>query len=345
MKILHIVGSFLNGGIETLLVNVANKQAQNGNKVGIIFITNKVSQELVKQIDSSVCKFYIKKPVGSKNPYYMLKINFYYLKFNPNVLHLHAPNLTSFLFLKKSHEKSFVTLHKNIIRIHYSYSVNQYIAISECVKESFIRQTGKQNCIVCYNGIPIEKFVCKKNYLQVPQKIVCVGRVLFNVKGQDIIVDALSQLKNRGFELFCDFYGNGKDDNNLKDLIETSGLQNTVRVLGDIPNDYIAKHLCEYDLAIQASRHEGLGISAIESMASGVPTILSAVDGFLEVSSNGKYATLFHKESATELCEIIVNAIKNYQLLVHKAEMAKKYIDNTFSISGMVKELNKIYNM
>lgn len=343
MKILHIVGSFLNGGIETLLVNVANQQAQNGNKVGIMFITNQVSQKLISQIDSSVCKFYIKKPVGSKNPYYMLKMNYYYRRFNPEVLHLHAPNIASLLFSKRKRERRFVTLHNNVMKIHYNRSVDMYIAISECVLESFVRQTGKANCVVCYNGIALDKFQCKKEYCIEPRNIVCVGRVLFGTKGQDLIIEALKLLKKNGYSMTCSFYGGGKDYDKLKTLIEDNGLQGVAVAFGDVSNEYIAEHLHEYDIAVQASYHEGLGISAIETMACGVPTILSAVDGFLEVSDHGKYAILFAKGSVVDLYEKLSWSIDNYKDMVELAENAKTYIEKNFSLSRMVAHLDLIY--
>ena len=207
MKILRIVGSFQNGGIETLLVNVVNRQSKNGDTVGIVFLTNNISKELVSQIDTSVERFYVNKPIGSKNPYFLFKLNYFYYKFKAEILHLHGSNLSSLLIGKQKGEKRFVTLHNNVIKINYSKSVDQYIAISECVRDSFIRQTGKHNCAVCYNGITIERFICKNEYPLQPLKIVSVGRVLFDVKGQDIIVDALTRLKAKGYSIQCDIYG------------------------------------------------------------------------------------------------------------------------------------------
>ena len=343
MRILHIVGSFLNGGIETLLVNVANRQSQDGHEVGIIFITNRIAKELVSEIDSSVKTYYVNKPVGSKNPYFLLRLNYFYRRFCPQILHLHGSNFTNLLLGKCTGEKRFVTLHNNVIKIYYSKSVDQYIAISECVRASFVRQTGMQNCTVCYNGITLENFVTKTEYREKPQKIVCVGRVLFGVKGQDILIDALTRLKSQGYSLACDFYGTGSDYELLKHLIEKNNLQASVKALGNIPNEYLAKHLHEYDLAVQASRHEGLGISAIETMACGVPTILSAVDGFLEVSKNGQYAMLFANESAAELCDKLISAIEHYDTCIILAKDAKNYVDASFSILKMVSELDTIY--
>lgn len=343
MKILHIVGSFLNGGIETLLVNVANQQTANGHEVGIIFITNRIASDLINSINPSVKKYFVKKPVGSKNPYYLYKLNYYYRIFKPRVLHLHGSNFTSLLLGKLKSEKRFVTLHNNVIDIHYSNSVDQYIAISECVRESYIRQTRKTNCVVCYNGIPLNNYISKQVYPEYPCKIVCVGRVLFDVKGQDVMVSALARLKGNGYSFSCDFYGDGKDLDRLKELIVIYNLQEQVRALGNASNEYIAKHLHQYDIAVQASRHEGLGISAIESMACGVPTILSAVDGFLEVSQNGKFTKLFTNESVDELSQTLGETIDNYAEACELALKAKQYIMSKFSISNMVEELDTIY--
>ena len=53
MKLLHIVYSLVNGGIETMLVNVANEQINN-HSVYIMIINNIVDERLLEKLDGRI---------------------------------------------------------------------------------------------------------------------------------------------------------------------------------------------------------------------------------------------------------------------------------------------------
>lgn len=345
MKILHIVGSFLNGGIETLLVNVVNKQIAHGDIVALIIMTNNISKELLSNLDPKISVYFVNKPNKSKNPYYYFKLNYFYKSFSPDIIHMHSPNLPKFLMFKRKKEKRFVTIHNNTIPIKINSTVDKYIAISKCVQDSFTRQTNRDNCIICYNGVDFNKFIEKGKYQTKPYKILCIGRVVFDVKGQDIILDALNLLKQNNYSFQFDFYGTGIDFNKLKNQIKNLNLEDCVQAHGDITNIYIGQHLQDYDIFIQASRHEGLGLSAIEAMSTGIPTILSRIDGFIEVSKDGEYATMFECGSYKSLYEAIINVFKNYPDKCNLAISGKHFIKEKFSIDKMIHNLYKIYSI
>ena len=153
MKILHSIGSFVNGGIETLLTNVVNRQVAEGNTVAIMIVTSKWSQEMVDALDKRIKVFYINKPVGSHNPWYLLKLLYYYKSFKADILHLHGPDSARFFMPKNKEERRVVTLHNEVMHMTFSKSVDIYIAISQCVLDAFKQKTGHNNCVICYNGI------------------------------------------------------------------------------------------------------------------------------------------------------------------------------------------------
>ena len=91
---------------------------------------------------------------------------------------------------KNKNERRIVTIHNETIVMPFSTTVDQYIAISQCVFDAFKKNTGHDNCVICYNGIDVKTFKTKKEYSQKPYKIVALGRILFDVKAQDLIVKA-----------------------------------------------------------------------------------------------------------------------------------------------------------
>ena len=346
MKILHSIGSFVNGGIETLLTNVVNRQVAEGNTVAIMIVTSKWSQEMVDALDKRIKVFYINKPVGSHNPWYLLKLLYYYKKFKADILHLHTPGSEKLFFPKNRNERRVVTIHNETIAIPFSDTVDQYIAISQCVLDSFREKTGHDNCAVCYNGIDIDRFKTKTAYQQKPHKIVAIGRILFNVKAQDLIVETFSKLPtNIRKEIHLDIIGDGKELDELRNMIKELGVEDCITLVGNVPNAYVAENLCKYDLLLCASHHEGLGITAIEGMAAGVPLLLSNTLGYLEVTENGRHGRHFKHSDTESMKDALIEAYNNYADMCKTAINSKEYVKNKFSIESYIKHLNNLYSI
>ena len=344
MKILHSIGSFVNGGIETLLTNVVNRQVAEGNTVAIMIVTNKWSQEMIDALDSRIKVFYINKPVGSQNPWYLVKLLYYYKQFKADILHLHSPGSEKLFTPKNRNERRIVTIHNETIAIPFSKTVDQYIAISQCVLESFKQKTDHDNCVVCYNGIDTNKFKRKNEYSPKPYKFAALGRILFDVKAQDLIVKAISKLPTEiRKDIHIDIIGDGKDANILKVLVKELGVEECVTLVGNVPNTFVTENLCKYDLLLCASHHEGLGITAIEGMAAGVPLLLSDALGYIEVTENGKYGTHFKHSDVDAMKKAIIDAYNKYPSMCEKAVIAKDYAKTKFSIEYYVEQLTTIY--
>ena len=98
------------------------------------------------------------------------------------------------------------------------------------------------------------------------------------------IGDALGKLRNDKITyVIC---GQGYLEHYLKDKCKRLGLSDNVKFLGyrlDIPE------ICKAaDVFIFPSQREGLGIAALEAMASGLPLISSYVNGIRDYTENGK---------------------------------------------------------
>lgn len=343
MRILHYVSSLNNGGIETMLVNLANLQVEQ-HDVGIMVFTNNVLDSLAKRLDSRIHLIVIGKPVGSKNIYYLIKAFYKYLNIKPDIFHFHDHNAPHLFPLKRLNEKRFATIH-NVIPTKWNKTVNYYIAISECVKKGFLTQTGKDNCEVCYNGINLNAFNRKTEYPQSPKKFLSIGR-LYPSKGMDIVIRAFSLLndKEKEQDITLDIWGEGQERPILEKMINDRGLRKRVVLHGNIDSAYVEKHICDYDCVIQASRHEGFGLTAIEAMASGVPTILSNIDGYTEVSKNGEYSLLFTPENPEDLYDKICEMLNQYSVSVDRASKAREYVLHNYAIESLNKKLEYFYN-
>lgn len=343
MRILHVVGSFNNGGIENLLINLTHQQILQGLEVGIMIVTDFYSDSMISSLNSKVRVLYVQKPVGSHNPYYLLKLNWIYHRFAPDVLHLHSPYTIPYFKKLWRKEKKFVHIHNNVDIYDYDSSVNRYLAISRCVFDVYQKHLNNDKCSICYNGVNFKALIEKTYYSERPVKIVQVGRLLLEVKGQDITLYAVERLICQGYNLKVEFWGTGKDLMKLRSLVTEKGLDSIVKVVGDVDNKYVNSHLQDFDIAVFSSRHEGLGVAAIEAMGVGVPVLLSDVDGHKEVSCDGIYANMFQPDSVDGLSQKLIDVVNHYEKAVKLAIEAKQYVLSNFSIEHMADQLFEIY--
>ena len=131
-------------------------------------------------------------------------------------------------------------------------------------------------------GIDLERFSCvrdragKRAELGLADgdfALLSVGDLIPR-KNQAVIVGALSLLPENVKLLIC---GEGVERGNLEEQIAQLGLQGRARLLGFRPDMAEVMHAC--DALVFPSVHEGLPVSVMEAMASGLPVVASSIRG------------------------------------------------------------------
>lgn len=75
MKVVHVYWGLTYGGIETMLVNIANAQAAAGAKVYVVVINDYIEESLLNQLASSIIVYKINRKLASKNLFFVFKFN------------------------------------------------------------------------------------------------------------------------------------------------------------------------------------------------------------------------------------------------------------------------------
>ena len=104
----------------------------------------------------------------------------------------------------------------------------------------------------------------------------------FELKGYDIAAQAVAELKDLEKSYHLMFVGapSGKEEEVKEKLLQhgISRSQLTVRSFNE-SREWLAKLLCEVDLAIMPSRTEGFGLTALEALSAGLPVLVSENSG------------------------------------------------------------------
>lgn len=362
MKIMYLLFSFTVGGTEKLITDICNEMVKKKQKVYLYIVNKHYTSDMFQRLDAEVVVKKQERICGSGNILNtMINIYKYVRKNEIEIIHCNAfdtPELIALCKLLRPKTKIIYTIHDvgqyktlNKFRIIYrNWICNSIIAISKSVEKDIIEAgADKDKVKMVYNAINIERFVPEERYNFNSPYIVIgnVARIDVSKKGQDILIEAISKVKNRNIK--CVFAGEAdqkqmEEANQLKfkakNIEKLSG--NVITFLGNINN--IPGFLSKINIFILPSRFEGFGISLIEAMSMKIPCISSNIDGPKEIIGEEERGYLFEAENPQALAEKIDYVIGNYEEAKEKAEHAYKYVKDNFDIKEMCNKLLKLYD-
>ncbi|PNZ70010.1 glycosyltransferase [Staphylococcus croceilyticus] len=156
-----------------------------------------------------------------------------------------------------------------------------------------------------------------------------VGSTYVNYKGHDLAIEALSILRNKGYNITLDFVGQGLSDK-VNNLIKNYNLNNYINYKGVINNrEKMNDWYKSLDIYLQPSKTEGHGRSVVEAISNGITVIASNIGG-LPDSVQGKF--LFPSKNVNQLVKLIESCINSIDIrkenIDGNIEKVKKYKNN-----------------
>lgn len=206
-----------------------------------------------------------------------------------------------FHFFKGASIKNWFTFYP--IEKFFSYFTDDLITINsedfQLAKKSF---HAKRLHYVNGVGIDLKKFDADKkkvnlNKKQTKLKLISIGELNKN-KNHRLVIEAIHQSKFKD----CFSYnicGEGTLKEELTQLIKQYGLENQVRLLGY--RDDVHRLLAESDIFVFPSFREGLPVSVMEAMATGLPVLASDIRGNHDLVVHEKGGFLFESGNVEDL--------------------------------------------
>lgn len=333
MKIFHVVWGLGLGGIETMVVNIANCQSRRGHDVHLVVVNDVVDPGLRSRLEPAVRLHAMRRRVGSRSPLPLLRLNALVLAARPHVVHFHHVRLPRLVWPPLL-RKWCVTYHSvyNPAEEAFYDRAPRLFSISRLVEQELAAH--RHPSVMVYNGIKVDEFAHRTGTARphgTPFSIVQVGRLDTRHKGQDLTIEAVARVLAQGYDVSLDIIGQGPDRDKLERLIAARGLQDKVHMLGAKPQGHLQAHLCEYDLLVHPSRFEGFGLVMVEAMAAKVPVLVSDVPAQLEVISHGRYGAAFASGDADQFARQIIAAITAPDR--DKTEQAYRHAATTFNVA------------
>jgi glycosyltransferase involved in cell wall biosynthesis len=175
------------------------------------------------------------------------------------------------------------------------------------------------------------------------KNILTAGR-LVTWKGIDTILNSFPELLKSFPDSSLLIAGEGPEENSLKNLSKSLGIEKNVTFLGRIKNSELRRYMRASDVFVLLSLYEGMSHVILEAMLMKVPVIASNVCGNPETIKDGHTGILVEpndlKAFITGITEIF-NAPVKFRNIINNAHEKVLKIN---SWDNHIEKLNKVFN-
>ena len=187
----------------------------------------------------------------------------------------------------------------------------------------------KKDLAIVPNGVDLKKFTREfpaeeltalkdKLGISATEKVIITTSRLVHKNGIDTLITAVKNLPVKVLIL-----GSGLQESKLKALTQELEIKDKILFLGHINHDEMIKYLKISDIFIRPSRSEGLGVSFLEAMATGLPIIAPNVGGipdFLKDQQTGLFCEVDNPADLVQKIKILLEDENKRQVIAVKGQ-------------------------
>lgn len=284
-------------------------------------------------------------------PFSIIQYLFFILIFNPDVIHIQSREeqilVTSLARILG--KKVIWTVHGSMEKgnravdfmlLRSSFYANKIIAVSNFVRDSLQSFGIKSKMLVIYHGVNLEKFIPES--IQRNEKIIgYVGR-LVDIKRPEIFLEASIKVLQKLPHAEAWIAGDGNLKTKMKNKVSNLTIKDRIKFLGyrqDI-NIIIRK----FTILLVTSKTEGLDISVLEAIASGVPVVAVKVGALPEIIDR-ETGILIDSDDPEIIAGHVFSIIQNNKLLLEFRKSCREVAEKRFSLNRMLAETDLVYKI
>ena len=226
-----------------------------------------------------------------------------------------------------------------------------FLPISDYWKRKLIELGCDMERIIVHRmGIDLNKFkYCeRKTKNGEPIKILSVGR-LVEKKGYEYAIEAIASMAKKRKNIKYVIAGDGPLRARLESLVSRLGIEEYVKLLGEVTQDQILRLYKEADIFILPSvtasdgDQEGIPVVLMEAQAIGLPVISTYHSGIPEVVIDSKSGFLVPEKDVDALADKIEYLIEHPELWPDMGRYGRKFVEERYDIQKLNQRLVKIY--
>jgi len=227
------------------------------------------------------------------------------------------------------------------------------VAVSRHVHEVMKRDIGIRPDRVCliYNGVDTTRFapdfnnrIAKRNVLELSPNQVVIGIVarLATIKNHEALLRAFALLSHESANrASLVIVGDGPERHILEELAHELGITKNVIFLGERHD--IPELLNVFDIYALTSFNEGMNLTLLEAMSTGLPVVATAVGGNVEIVDEGVTGYLVKSGDIGLLAERLRKLVDSPEVRVQMGKKARQRVLQYFDHQTMMQKYLSLY--
>jgi glycosyltransferase involved in cell wall biosynthesis len=365
MRILHCLRAPV-GGLFRHVLDLAEEQANRGHDVGILADSNAEDRltsakfaSVAPKLTLGLARVPMRRQPGLGDLFATRAVRAHAAKLDLDVLHGHGAKGGAYARLaarglarRGQRIASFYTPHGGSLNLKPGSIEQRVLMLIERGLESVttglifesahaarvyrerISAKGAPHRIVP-NGLKIADFKSVKPGPDATD-VLFVGE-LRHLKGVDILLDALAELKDR--RVTTTIVGSGPDEAAFKEMSSALGLADLVRFTGALP---IRKAFALGRVMVVPSRAESFPYVVLEASADGMPLIATNVGGIPEIVA-GSDTALIEPGNISALVASLTATLDDPQSALDRAARLKARVTRKFTVAAMTDSILSFY--
>jgi len=239
----------------------------------------------------------------------------------------------------------------NLAQKIYLYIIGQW----EFKKATLVRCLTKENAQeIIHYGAPLHKIrivpnpvdtkLFKPSLNRDSNTLIWTGRMVPE-KGLLYLLKALNMVVHKdGYEqVRLLMIGDGPQRPLILKLTRKYNLGNNVVLLGFLPRRKVAEYLSKASIFLFPSIREGMPISLLEALSSGLPVVGTRISGVRDLVIHGYNGLLVPPKNSRALAKAISYLLENEDLRNRMSKNARKYIVANFDYQKVLPQLEQLY--
>lgn len=161
--------------------------------------------------------------------------------------------------------------------------------------------------------------------------------------GHYYLILAFKKLSEKYKNLKLLIAGDGSKRGYLEELVKSLNLEEKVKFFGYISNIDLPKFLNKLDVFVMPSLLESFGVSAIESLAVGVPVVASNVGGIPEIVIDGKTGFLVESKNVNEIVNAVNKLLLNPYLREKMSKKGRGFVEKKYNFNKIAQKMELLY--
>lgn len=214
--------------------------------------------------------------------------------------------------------------HKSILhRMLTKYALNRADMIScdaDFVKDEIVRISGypEEKIVVFPQGIDQKIFnenvdgkEIREKQGWMNKKILIMARTFKPVYGIEFFLQAMTEVVKKVPDVRVLMCGDGPLRDEFIDFVIKNSLSEYIHFSGNVKNEDLPKYYNAADIYVSSSLSDGTSLALLESMACGLPSVVTDVPAILEWVKDGENGFIVPRKNSTVLAEKLIELLNN----------------------------------